>query len=181
VIASIWAESAASNWPVGAGAAGGLAHLDGAFDVLGFEGAWDGLRVSTPGTAHAMMAWATTFNPDYGRRDEARYDTWETLPRPGTAAPRVATLYLFFRYRNRASPPPGADDHIAHDLVLLRWLESTAADAALAADCNGSRTFTVMRPRGWAIVPTHYLRRPRGAIPCGSGTALRGALWVWDE
>ena len=73
------------------------------------------------------MAWATRFNPDYDSRATPRYDTWDL--RTDAGEQRVATIYLFFRYKNQGVVPPAAPRELV--LVLLRWLDANAADTAL--------------------------------------------------
>ena len=159
-------------------------ELGPVFDEGRFVGVWDALRVFPAGhrpSQGPMIAWATLFNPDYTRRAIPRHDTWEICPgtlgsaSEGPRVSHVATLMLLFRYYE----VPGLES--SHDLVLVQWLESSAADRSLAAHHNGSRTFTVMRPASFGIVPTYWLSKSRRVIPCGVLSDLRGALWVWNQ
>ena len=155
-----------------------------AFDSCSFIGAWDAVRVAGCGnvaSAPPRIAWSTPFNPDYTRRSEARHDTWEL--RTDTGEVRVARLDLIFRYCNAGPVPRSVLAGPAHwqDLVVVRWLELNGADTNYANQHNGTRTFEVRRPAAAEIVPVRWLVRSRLVVPCGEGSRLAGALWVWDE
>ena len=142
---------------VGAGA--GLAHVDRAFDVLGFEGVWDGLRVSSPGTDHAMMAWATTLTPATGT--EMMRGTTH-LARSGADACRDA-LPLF-----RAPPPSGADDRASSRPV-------TSVDSADWS--RGSRVWAATWPLPKYLLPAALVAT--GHTSCALVAVL--ALNTWRK